>query len=63
MRWLSSACILTLMKTTTKTTAPAAKKIKTACPVCGKLAAARHYRMAPFVTSLGAPGVRAEWCP
>lgn len=33
-----------------------------ACPVCGKVAAARHYRMAPFVTALGDRGMRAEWC-
>ncbi len=51
---------MTDMKTTT--TAPAAKKTKTACPVCGKLAAARHYRMVPFVTALGARAMRAEWC-
>ncbi len=60
LRWCTSAYILTDMKTTT--TAPAAKKIKTACPVCGKLAAARHYRMVPFVTVLGARAMRAEWC-
>ena len=51
------------MKTTTTAPKTAPKKTKTVCPVCGKLASARHHRMVPFITALGAPGLRAEWCP